>query len=110
MAWESVRPLLRLFTGTLQVTRGTLPERSAYIGPDPDRLLLFSRVQDNFLAWGLEHAQSVEALNSFGLDRAFLRRRLGQLSGGERMRVGLALAFAGEYEVKLAAMRVRQTR
>ena len=96
--WESIRLLLSPFTGSVRLSGGRLPEPSFYIGPDPDRLLLFSRVEDNFSACGLDHARSLLALSRFGLGPVFLRRRLTALSGGERMRVALALAFSGDHE------------
>lgn len=94
--WESVRRLLSPFTGTVHVIEGRLPEPSVYIGPDPDRLLLFSRVGDNFRSRRLDQELSLVALSRFGLGPTFLHRRLAALSGGERMRVALALAFTGE--------------
>jgi len=96
--WESMKKILLPFTGNVTITGDKLPEPSVYIGPDPDRLLLFSKVVDNFRVHGYDHDQSIDALSRFGLGSPFLRRRLAALSGGERMRVALALAFSGEHE------------
>ncbi|MGQ0551711.1 MAG: ATP-binding cassette domain-containing protein [Planctomycetota bacterium] len=94
--WAPIEELLRPYTGKLDVVEGALPESTAYVGPDPDQMLLFSRVEDNFRSLGMDRNQAISALTRFGLAPSFLRRTLSALSGGERMRVALSLAFSSD--------------
>jgi ABC-type multidrug transport system ATPase subunit len=98
-----VEELMRDLAGELVVREGMLPSRAVYLGPDPEKHLLFSRVDEELVSrTGLragEAGGAVEnALQVFGLGKRFLRRRISTLSGGEKMKLALAVAFAGRHE------------
>ena len=38
--------LIRIFKGTLELSEGSLPGSATYLGPDPEKHLLFSRVAE----------------------------------------------------------------
>ena len=45
--FPSVEELVKYFTGELRIREGNIPSKSYYIGPDPEKHLLFSRVYEN---------------------------------------------------------------
>ncbi len=86
--------LVRDLSGELDLVDGRIPESSVYLGPDPERHLLFSRVDEEIYAQtGLLQNQST-VLERFGLDPSFAERKISTLSGGEKMRLALAVAFS----------------
>jgi len=86
--------LVRDLSGELDITDGRIPESSVYIGPDPERHLLFSRVDEEIYAQtGLLQDQNT-VLDRFGLGSCFVERRISTLSGGEKMRLALSIAFS----------------
>lgn len=97
-----VEELMRDLAGELVVREGELPSRSVYVGPDPEKHLLFSRVDEELVSrtgQGVRERSEIEnALDVFGLGKRFLRRRISTLSGGEKMKLALAVAFAGGHE------------
>ena len=86
--------LVKYFTGSLEVSEGRVPEHAVYVGPDPERHLLFSRVDEELRAQigGLRDYPGV--LSSFGLGKHLIERRIATLSGGEKMKLALAIAFS----------------
>lgn len=89
-----IKALIENYTGKL-VIEGELPHTVAYVGVDPDRHLLFSTVEEEMLAQ-LGKINFVEHLAAFGLHQDFLTRQIATLSGGEKMKLALALAFADQ--------------
>jgi ABC-type multidrug transport system ATPase subunit len=95
-----VAELMRDLTGELVIRDGALPSRAVYLGPDPEKHLLFSRVDEEFFSrtdrdTGKDGEAIESALSLFGLGERFVRRRISTLSGGEKMKLALAVAFAG---------------
>jgi energy-coupling factor transport system ATP-binding protein len=96
---DQIAPLIRPFTGTLEIYNGAMPHSAAYMGPDPERHLIFSRVDEEIQAQtgvSLRNDTSRQAalIDRFDLPADFLRRKISSLSGGEKMKLGLALTFA----------------
>jgi peptide/nickel transport system ATP-binding protein len=97
LPWPEFQALIKNYTGEVHLEEGTLPECSAYVGPDPDHHLLFSKVREELLARAIATDPEMTAvLNLLGLDASFLDRRIATLSGGERMKLSLALAFSAD--------------
>lgn len=94
----NLKALVRDFTGDLTVEEGTIPESSAYVGPDPDRHLVFAKVKEELLVQTGVIDHQGEVLAKFGLADFFLERRISRLSGGEKMKVALAIAFSAHYQ------------
>jgi ABC-type multidrug transport system ATPase subunit len=90
--FPQLQELIKYFTGDLEIVDGRLPESSVYLGPDPEKHLLFSRVDEEIEAQIREDPGFI--LSRFGLERHFLRRKISTLSGGEKMKLALAIAFA----------------
>jgi energy-coupling factor transport system ATP-binding protein len=98
---EIIEVLMENYTGLLNIIEGTLPKKISYVGPDPDRHILFSEVNEEVLL-GIDYqiknnnSESIisQVLLTLGLDASFARRRISSLSGGERMKVVLAIALA----------------
>jgi ABC-type Mn2+/Zn2+ transport system ATPase subunit len=86
--------LVRVFTGTLEVSDGSLPEQAVYLGPDPERHLLFARVDEELSAQMGMKADPAAVLGRFHLEERFLERRISSLSGGEKMKLALSIAFS----------------
>ena len=95
--WPQLQALIKNYSGKLTVEEGVLPETTAYVGVDPDRHLVFSRVEEEFISQGIDSSKYIKSLQKFGLDEYFLERRIPTLSGGEKMRVALAIAFSKKY-------------
>lgn len=89
-----ITPLIANYAGDLLVEDGELPKAAGYVGVDPDRHLLFATVGEE-LGIQLKNSDNLaEKLAKFGLDKTFLDRKIASLSGGEKMRVALAIVFA----------------
>ncbi|MEW5817176.1 MAG: ATP-binding cassette domain-containing protein, partial [Spirochaetota bacterium] len=86
--------LIKYFSGKLQLHNGQLPQSAVYMGPDPEKHLLFSRVDEEIYAQTGLNPEHLSILHEFGVDRKFLRRRIATLSGGEKMKLALAIIFA----------------
>jgi energy-coupling factor transporter ATP-binding protein EcfA2 len=97
LEWPQVQALIENYMGELFLEEGDLPSSSFYVGVDPDRHLMFSRVEEEFISQNIEPIKSKESLNNLGLDESFLERQISDLSGGEKMRVALAIAFSEDY-------------
>jgi len=89
-----VRALMRPYQGQFDLEAGEIPTSAAYVGNDPDHHLLFAKVWEECVVRDLDITEAKKALLDFGLDAHFLRRRIASLSGGEKIRVSLANAFA----------------
>jgi len=86
--------LVKYFMGTLDLHEGKIPDSAVYLGPDPEKHLLFSRVDEEIGAQLGRDEEPVSVLERFGLSPAFRERRIATLSGGEKMKLALSLAFA----------------
>ena len=86
--------LIHIFKGTLELKEGMLPDSRAYLGPDPEKHLLFSRVDEEVGARPALSANPDAVLARFLLPAGFKNRRISSLSGGEKMRLALAIAFS----------------
>jgi energy-coupling factor transporter ATP-binding protein EcfA2 len=91
---QYLEELVRVFTGTLEITEGLLPQQALYLGPDPERHLLFARVEEELRAQMGVNADPAVVLERFHLDEGFLDRRISSLSGGEKMKLALSIAFS----------------
>ena len=91
-------PIKNFFRNT-RYRNGSIRESGIYLSPDPEKHLLFSRVKEELFVYGFNNADSVTALNDFGLDETFLERRISSLSGGEKMKLALALSFSFESKI-----------
>lgn len=90
-----INSLLSLYSGKLQMQEGSLPQKAVYVGPDPEKHLFFAKVSEEMLTrLACSGADFVEILQVMGLDASFLSRRIASLSGGEKMKVALAIALA----------------
>jgi ABC-type Mn2+/Zn2+ transport system ATPase subunit len=90
----NIEELVRVFTGTLEIAEGVLPDRAVYLGPDPERHLLFARVEEELNAQMGTDNDPAGVLERFHLDEVFLDRRISSLSGGEKMKLALSIAFS----------------
>ena len=90
--------LIRIFKGTLELKEGNLPGSTVYLGTDPERHLLFSRVDEEVGARPALSESPEAVLALFHLPQSFLERRISSLSGGEKMRLALAIAFSKRAE------------
>jgi len=88
-----ISALIANFTGDLEITDSVLPEKVTYLSADPDRHFLFANVKEELLM-AQPVADHIKTLETFGLDQSFYERKIASLSGGEKMKVALALAFA----------------
>ena len=91
--WPQVQKLFEPYTGTITFKSGQLPPLCSYVGPDPEQHLLLARVSENFQFNRVSNDAAITALRDFGLDASVFELPLCALSGGERMRVVLSLAF-----------------
>jgi energy-coupling factor transporter ATP-binding protein EcfA2 len=92
-----IEALMDLFTGDLEVFEPGIPGGSVYLGPDPERHFLFSRVREEIFAHTGGRGDPGAVLGMFSLGKAFLQRRISTLSGGEKMKVALSIAFCGAF-------------
>ncbi|HPY96301.1 MAG TPA: ATP-binding cassette domain-containing protein [Candidatus Cloacimonadota bacterium] len=94
---ESLRQLYRDYTGKLDFTQDNYPNSVSYVSSDPDRHLMFSEVGEELSAQLGNHpsqAQINTILATFSLSESYLSRKIETLSGGEKMKLTLSLAFA----------------
>jgi energy-coupling factor transport system ATP-binding protein len=89
-----INALISNFNGDLEIKDGVLPESVAYLSADPDRHLLFATVKEELLLAQPNMTDFGKILETFGLDQSFYGRKIASLSGGEKMKVALALTFA----------------
>ena len=97
VATPEINSLIKNFTGTVEITNGSLPETVAYLSADPERHFLFATVKEE-LAITLPTTNHIKLLQSFGLSQDLYGRNLASLSGGEKMKVALAITFAQYYD------------
>lgn len=98
LEWPQLQALIKNYTGTLSVEEGELPKRAVYVGPDPDHHLLFSKVSEELQTRLSDDLDPTRALELFGLDASFYTRSIYSLSGGEKMKLCLSLAFSKHYD------------
>lgn len=94
--WPQLQALIENYTGELSIEEGELPQSTAYVGVDPNHHLFFSKVKEEMKVQ-TNNSNSKDLANNllkFGLDASFLERRICSLSGGEKMKVSLAIAFS----------------
>lgn len=96
--WENIAALIANYTGDLKLLDGSFPDVVSYVGADPDRHVLFSTVEEEMmirlnLPFNSEGTVA-KYLSAFDLDASFVKRHIATLSGGEKMKVVLAIAFA----------------
>ena len=99
---DSLKLLYRDYNGALTFIKHNYPDEVSYIGCDPDRHLLFSEVWEELsaqLKLPLSKSAFQDILGQFSLPVSFLDRKIDSLSGGEKMKVALSLAFAFPHEV-----------
>ena len=92
-----IMALLHNYLGKLTLS-GSLPQTVAYVSADPERHFLLATVEEEMAAQLGWQADFSGILATFGLTADFLTRRIPTLSGGEKMKVVLALAFAVKCE------------
>jgi len=92
--FPQIEDLIQDFTGSLKVTEGKLPETAIYLGPDPEKHLLFSRVDEEIFAQTGRKKELEQVLEAFCLQEMLLRRKISTLSGGEKMKLALSIAFS----------------
>jgi ABC-type multidrug transport system ATPase subunit len=89
-----IEDLIAAFTGELRVSQGRIPERASYLGPDPERHILFSRVDEELYARTGTRENAARVLGLFGLGEDLAGRRISTLSGGEKMKLALGIVFS----------------
>jgi len=89
-----IEELIKNFKGKLKIESGSLPESAVYLGPDPEKHLLFSRVDEEISAQLGNDKKQLEVLEILGLDASFIRRKIKTLSGGEKMKLALSIALS----------------
>jgi len=91
---EDLQNHLERYTGTLTIEEGTNPPNPICVGPDPDHFLLFSEVSEELRTRFPKNSDFKRLLSLTGLDFHYYDRRIKTLSGGEKMKLCLALAFS----------------
>lgn len=93
---ESLKLLYKDFNGSFDFIKDTFPENVSYIGSDPDRHLIFDEIWEEYSA--KLHISTLNKithfLNNFSLGKEYLYRKITTLSGGEKMKLALSLAFS----------------
>lgn len=85
------------YMGTLVIEAGSPPSHPLSVGPDPDHFLFFSHVSEELHAWFPTYQHPERLLQRAGLDSSHYERRINTLSGGERMKLCLALSLSRQY-------------
>jgi len=93
-----IEELIKDFTGELEVSQGEVPPSAFYLGPDPEKHLLFSRVDEEIYAQTGRRTSQIEILATFGLGDQLHKRKISSLSGGEKMKLALCIAFSKPVE------------
>jgi ABC-type multidrug transport system ATPase subunit len=86
--------LIKYFAGELIIHEGDPAGDAVYLGPDPEKHLLFSRVYEEISAQLGPKKHCDRVLSLFGLGKEFAKRRISTLSGGEKMKLALNIAFS----------------
>jgi energy-coupling factor transporter ATP-binding protein EcfA2 len=93
----SLQRYAQRYMGTLTIESGARPSRPLSVGPDPDHFLFFAHVSEELLTWCPTCRRPEGLLQRVGLDSSHYERRINTLSGGERMKLCLALSLSREY-------------
>lgn len=96
---EQLVVLLRAYHGKIIVHQGDIKEYYL-IGEQPDRHFVFSKVYEEFIGRTKLTNQTliIESLMSVGLDESFYFRKISSLSGGEKIKLALALSKVADSE------------
>jgi len=89
-----LQSLMADYSGTLDIEQGVLPVSGIYVGPDPEQHLFFTYVYEELQCRLPKRSYPFDVLGLFRLDDRILNRRCFSLSGGEKMKLALAIAFA----------------
>lgn len=90
---EPLNEILKYFNGSVTVHSGWFPEKAVYVGRDPEKHLLFSRVYEEIEMRSAEVEVVLDVMKELGMGKNFLSRRITTLSGGEMMKVAISLAL-----------------
>ena len=93
-SFPQLEEMIKYFSGELIIHSGSMPESGLYIGADPDKHILFSKVKEEIYAQLGFNINSAEVINRFGLDETFLNRKIMTLSGGEKVKIALSILFS----------------
>lgn len=99
-AVKNLSSSLSLYNGRVKIEKGNLPGSVVYVGPDPEKHLLFAIVNEEMVTqFGNGNGDDatkyfVTVLSLMGLNASFLQRHIASLSGGEKMKLALAIALA----------------
>jgi len=96
--WPQLQALINDYSGTLSLEEGELPGKAVYVGPDPDRHLLFAKVSEELETRLSDGSDPTQVLELFSLNPSFYTRPIYSLSGGEKMKLCLSLAFSKPYD------------
>lgn len=91
--FSQLEEIVKYFSGALVVHNGEMPKSGLYIGADPDRHILFSKVREEIFAQLGFDIDPYEVIKRFGLKPSFLKRKIMTLSGGEKVKVALSIIF-----------------
>ena len=94
--FSQLEEIVKYFSGEVIIHSGNLPKSGLYLGPDPDKHILFSKVKEEVFAQLGFQIDPVRVLNRFGLDASFINRKIMTLSGGEKVKVALSILFSKE--------------
>ncbi len=91
--FPQIEHLMKYFSGTLKLYEESDRIDGAYLGPDPDKHILFSKVSEEIYAQLGFDVNINNVLGSFNLDPSFLSRKILTLSGGEKVKLILSIFF-----------------
>jgi len=92
--FPQIDELIKYFAGELIIHEGNAAGDAVYLGPDPEKHLLFSRVHEEISAQLGSTKDCEKVLSLFGLGKEFAKRKISTLSGGEKMKLALNIAFS----------------
>jgi energy-coupling factor transporter ATP-binding protein EcfA2 len=93
--WPQLQFLMENYMGELTIQEGKLPASAAYVGVNPDHYFFFQKVKEEMMINKINsYNDMANSLSRFGLNASFIERRILGLSGGEKMKVALAIAFS----------------
>jgi len=96
---EPLNEILKYFNGKLTVHSGWLPAGAVYVGRDPEKHILFSRVYEEIKMRSSKPDIVLDIMETLGMGEDFINRKISTLSGGEMMKLILSLALAKKSEL-----------